>query len=53
MTDERRHDAVATSGRGWLRRLGWLVAIWAASVLALAVVAYVFRVIMASVGLTR
>ena len=36
----------------WLRRIGWLVAIWAASVAALAVVALIFRVLMRLAGLT-
>ncbi len=35
-----------------LRRLGWLVLIWTASVLALAVVAALFRVFMNLAGLT-
>jgi hypothetical protein len=36
----------------WLRRGGWLVLIWAASVLALGVVAGLFRVVMNLAGLT-
>jgi hypothetical protein len=36
----------------WLRRVGWLVLIWAASVLALGVVAGFFRVVMNLAGLT-
>jgi Protein of unknown function (DUF2474) len=36
----------------WLRRIGWLVLIWAASVLALGVVAVLFRVLMNLAGLT-
>ena len=36
----------------WLRRVGWLVLIWAASVLALGVVAGLFRVVMKLAGLT-
>jgi Protein of unknown function (DUF2474) len=36
----------------WLRRVGWLVLIWAASVLALGVVAGLFRVVMTLAGLT-
>lgn len=38
--------------RTWLRRLGWLVAIWLASVASLAVVALAFRWVMRAVGLT-
>jgi hypothetical protein len=36
----------------WLRRVGWLVLIWAASVLALGVVAGFFRAVMTLAGLT-
>lgn len=39
--------------RKWLRRFGWLVLIWGASVALLAVVAILFRVLMANVGLSR
>ena len=37
----------------WGSRLGWLVLIWAASVLTLGVVAYAFRLVMMWVGLTH
>jgi Protein of unknown function (DUF2474) len=36
----------------WLRRFGWLILIWVASVLALAVVALAIRVIMSAAGMT-
>ena len=36
----------------WLRRVGWLVLIWAASVLALGVVAGLIRMLMTLAGLT-
>jgi len=36
----------------WLRRVGWLVLIWAAGVLALGLVAGLFRVVMNLAGLT-
>jgi hypothetical protein len=36
----------------WLRRIGWLILIWAASVLALGVVAYAVRMLMGLAGLT-
>ncbi len=42
----------AQRARRWLRRSGWLVAIWAGSVLALAIVAMLFRVVMSFAGLT-
>jgi hypothetical protein len=36
----------------WLRRLLWLIAIWSASVLALAIVALTMRGLMDLAGLT-
>ena len=36
----------------WLRRVGWLVAIWGASVAALTVVALIFRMLMKLAGMT-
>lgn len=38
--------------RLWLRRVGWLLLIWAASVLSLGAVAYVFRLFMKAAGLS-
>jgi hypothetical protein len=43
-------DAAPT---GWTRRIGWLILIWLVSVLALGVLAGVFRVMMTAAGLTR
>ena len=37
--------------RLWLSRVGWLLLIWLASVLALGVVAYLLRLFMQLVGL--
>lgn len=37
---------------GCLRKLGWLVALWTAGVLALAVAAALIRIAMNAVGLT-
>jgi hypothetical protein len=37
----------------WLRRIGWMVLIWAASVAALGALALAFRLLMAAAGLTR
>lgn len=37
--------------RLWLRRFGWLVALWAGSVLALAALAALIRVLMTAAGL--
>lgn len=36
----------------WLKRFGWLIGIWCASVLALAVAAYAMRLLMAAIGLS-
>ena len=36
----------------WLRRIGWLVLIWTASVASLAAAAILFRVLMNIAGLT-
>ncbi len=36
----------------WLRRVSWLVLIWAASVAALGVVALILHVVMSFAGLT-
>ncbi|KAI5912366.1 DUF2474 family protein [Azoarcus sp. PA01] len=42
---------VATPANRWLRRVAWLVLIWAASVAAVMAIAAVLRVVMRSVGL--
>jgi hypothetical protein len=39
------------SRKPWLRRVGWLVLLWTASVAALGVVALILRVFMTSAGL--
>jgi len=39
--------------RKWLRRLGWLAAIWLASVVSLYLLALVLRFAMSAVGLSR
>jgi Protein of unknown function (DUF2474) len=36
----------------WLHRIGWLILIWTASVLGLALVAVLFRMLMSAAGLT-
>ncbi len=36
----------------WLKRIGWLVLIWTLSVLALGIVAILFRALMKLAGLT-
>ncbi|SPA01437.1 conserved hypothetical protein; Cytochrome bd ubiquinol oxidase associated sequence [Cupriavidus taiwanensis] len=44
------HTESGTRTGTWLRRVGWLVLIWAASVAALGVAAWVLRLIMRCVG---
>ncbi len=39
------------SARTWLKRFGWLVAIWTASVAALALAAALMRLLMQAAGL--
>ena len=41
-----------TPRSSWLRRIGWLMAIWGASIAALAIVAYLLRVLMDFAGMT-
>lgn len=44
---------MASAPRGtWLRRIGWLALLWAASVLALGVVAWLIRQFMAAAGMS-
>ena len=43
--------AFASSRKPWLKRIGWLALIWAASVLALGILSYGLRLVMAAVGL--
>jgi hypothetical protein len=42
----------AAGAQAWFRRVGWLVLIWAASVVTLGVVASLFRAVMSLAGLT-
>jgi hypothetical protein len=43
----------AATPKPWLRRIGWLALIWASSVIALGVVALLFRLLMGAAGLTE
>lgn len=36
----------------WLRRTGWLIALWLASIGTLAAIALAFRLLMSAAGLT-
>ncbi|WP_316153930.1 DUF2474 domain-containing protein [Cupriavidus sp. BIC8F] len=51
METDAQRQRTGTGGGIWLRRIGWLVLIWAASVAALGVAAWVLRIIMQGVGL--
>jgi hypothetical protein len=37
--------------REWMRRLGWMAALWAGGVLTLSVVAYLIRLLMRLLGM--
>jgi hypothetical protein len=39
--------------RPWWKKLGWLILIWSASVVALAVVALLLKVLMRAAGMTN
>ena len=41
------------ASRQWLRRFGWLLAIWAASVLSLGLLTLLLRFLMSAAGLSR
>ncbi|MEP9371929.1 DUF2474 domain-containing protein [Mesorhizobium sp. KR1-2] len=43
---------VQSPSPNWPKRIGWLVLIWAASVLSLGLVALAFRILMNLAGLT-
>jgi hypothetical protein len=45
-------DSTGAAPASWARRIGWLVLLWSASVLALGVVAAIIRVMMTAAGLT-
>ncbi|MQB46210.1 DUF2474 domain-containing protein [Rhizobium sp. ICMP 5592] len=45
-------DRTARANTSWLRRIGWLVLIWAFSVMSLAIAAAFFRLFMSLAGLT-
>jgi hypothetical protein len=46
-------ESAARVSKPWLRRIGWLIVIWAMSVAALGLVSLLFRMLMAAAGLTR
>jgi Protein of unknown function (DUF2474) len=44
--------AGSAKAKFWLRRLGWLVLLWSASVAALGVAAFALRLLMSMAGMT-
>lgn len=46
------NSCASRPGALWVRRVGWLVLIWVASVAVLGVVALVFRAVMTLAGMT-
>jgi hypothetical protein len=52
-SDAPAAPAAPSEPRKWLRRIGWLAAIWLASVTALFLLAAAFRLVMGAVGLSR
>jgi hypothetical protein len=44
--------SVTDTRNKWLRRVGWLVLIWTASVAAMGIAAFLFRLAMTASGLT-
>jgi len=49
---QNKHESSATGPKPLWKRMTWLVLIWAASVLALGVVAWLLRQAMTAAGLT-
>jgi hypothetical protein len=45
-------QAATDTRNKWLRRVGWLVLIWTASVVAMGIIAFLFRLAMTASGLT-
>lgn len=52
VSEVRKRPGMPRARGLWLRRVGWLVLIWVASVAALAAVALVFRAVMSLAGMT-
>jgi len=46
-------NAQAGGVRMWLKRVGWMLLIWAGSVVALGVAAWLLRLVMAGAGFHR
>jgi hypothetical protein len=44
-------ESAGRVSKRWLRRVGWMMLIWAMSVAALGLVALLFRMLMAAAGL--
>lgn len=50
--DPKMEDEEEAKRRLWLRRLGWLVLLWASGVASLAIGALMLRILMMMAGLT-
>ncbi|MFC0250445.1 DUF2474 domain-containing protein [Massilia consociata] len=44
-------DRQKVTRREWMRRLGWMAALWAGGVVALSALAYLIRMIMQALGM--
>jgi hypothetical protein len=51
MAAPRKARAPGVGWREWRRRLAWMAALWAAGVTALAVLAYLIRLLMQALGM--
>ena len=51
LSDTEHAKPADTAPRAWWKRVGWMVIIWAASVMALAVVASGFKLLMLAAGM--
>lgn len=44
-------EKMAKAGKLWLKRISWLCLIWAASIMAMLLAAYIMRLFMRMIGL--
>ena len=51
LSDTEHAKPADTAPRAWWKRVGWMVIIWEASVMALAVVASGFKLLMLAAGM--
>ncbi|WP_020655750.1 DUF2474 domain-containing protein [Massilia niastensis] len=48
---EAKRGARAIGPREWLRRIGWMLVLWAGGVVTLSIMAFLIRVIMHAAGM--